>query len=128
LALGPEELLVEPKEREGYALAREGDLAVALRTELDGELRDEGLVRELVHKVQNLRREGGFEIEETVSVSLDGSPRLLELLGGPWGEYFKSEVLARELDLDGEVSGNAVSVDGEELRVEVRPSGKAVAG
>ncbi len=73
IELSPEELLVEPTEREGYALERDGGLSVALRTELDPELVDEGLVRELVHKVQNLRREKGFEIEESVAVGLSGS-------------------------------------------------------
>ncbi|MCA1740688.1 MAG: DUF5915 domain-containing protein, partial [Actinobacteria bacterium] len=125
IVLGPEELLVEPKEREGYALVREGDLAVALKTELDPELVDEGLVRELVHKVQNLRRERGFEIEETISVALGGSPRVVELLKGPWGDYFKVEVLARELTLDGETGASgSVSVDGEELWVGMKRLGK----
>ncbi|QIN80068.1 isoleucine--tRNA ligase [Rubrobacter marinus] len=126
--LSPEELLVEPREREGYALVREGDLAVALKTELDDELVDEGLVRELVHKVQTLRREKGFEIEDTVSVELGGSARVNRLLEGAWGDYFKSEVLARDLKLDGEADGSpdgaeSMSVEGEKLRVRVEPFG-----
>jgi isoleucyl-tRNA synthetase len=86
---------------------------------------DEGLVRELVHRVQNLRREQGFEIEDHVSVSLGGSPHLVDLLRGPWGDYFKSEVLARELRLSAEDEpredgGPAeFSVDGEHLWVRV---------
>ena len=138
IVLGPEELLVEPKERTGYTLVREGDLAVALKTELDSELVDEGLVRELVHKVQNLRRAEGFEIEETISVTLRGSPRILDLLKGRWGGYFKSEVLARELTLDGEagaggaVSGagadGSLSVDGEELWLVMERFGKVGSG
>jgi isoleucyl-tRNA synthetase len=131
ITLGPEELLVEPKEREGYALVREGDLAVALKTKLDPELVDEGLVRELVHKVQNLRREKGFEIEETISVALGGSPRIVDLLKGPWGEYFKAEVLARELELEPGVEANgavggseSIRVDGEELWIEMHRLGK----
>jgi isoleucyl-tRNA synthetase len=129
VVLGPEELLVEPKERSGYALAREGDLTVALYTELDQELLDEGLVRELVHKVQNLRREKGFEIEETISVTLRGSPRIVGLLHGPWGEYFKAEVLARELRLDGETgAGGSIRLDGEELWVGMERLGRVGAG
>jgi isoleucyl-tRNA synthetase len=79
-------------------------------------------VRELVHKVQNLRREKGFEIEESVCVGVTGSPRLTELLSGRWGDYFRSEVLARELDFH-DASGDATSVevDGEELRVRLEP-------
>ena len=126
IPLSPDELLVEPREREGFVLAREGGLSVALDTSLDAALLDEGLVRELVHKVQTLRREKGFEIEEGVRVDLSGSPRLVGLLGESWGDYFKSEVLARELHLDG--GGPAdnyqeMSVDGESLRIRIEPVG-----
>ncbi|MBA3426656.1 MAG: isoleucine--tRNA ligase [Rubrobacter sp.] len=124
VTLSPDELLVEPGEREGYALSRERDLSVALSTELEPDLLDEGLVRELVHKVQNLRREKGFEIEASVAVGVSGSQRVRELLEGRWGGYFKTEVLARDLDLDDEVpDGERLSVDGEELRVNVKPLG-----
>ncbi len=134
IVLGSEELLVEPRERPGYALVREGDLAVALKTELDEELIDEGLVRELVHRVQNLRREREFEIEETISVTLGGSPRIAGLLKGPWGEYFKAEVLARELNLDEAGTDGAAEavdtlrVDGEELFVDLKRLGKVGSG
>ncbi|MEW6636332.1 MAG: isoleucine--tRNA ligase, partial [Actinomycetota bacterium] len=125
LTLSPDELLVEPVEREGYALAREGDLSVALDTRLDEELLDEGLVRELVHRVQNLRREKGFEIEESVAVELSGSERIRALLSGRWGGYFRNEVLARSLELNREVSGGErVEVDGETLAVRIEPLGK----
>jgi len=122
--LSPEELLVEPKQREGYALERVGNLSVALSTTLDKDLLDEGLVRELVHRVQNLRREKGFEIEESISVGLSGNQRVASLLEARWGDYFKAEVLARELDLDAGTPHDGfqnVTVDGEDLWVRVEP-------
>jgi isoleucyl-tRNA synthetase len=126
IILGADELLVEPKEREGYALERQNGLSVALATGLDAELLDEGLVRELVHKVQNLRREKGFEIEESIRVDLSGSARVSSLLKEKWGDYFKAEVLARELDLDGSApDGESVKVDGEALKVRIEPFGTA---
>ncbi len=131
IQLSPEELLVEPTEREGYALEREGGLSVALSTELDPELVDEGLVRELVHRVQNLRREKGFEIEESVAVGLSGSKRIQALLGDRWGAYFRAEVLARDLDLDApdgdapDGDFDSVKIDGETLGVRVEPLGEA---
>jgi isoleucyl-tRNA synthetase len=130
IPLSPEELLVEPTERSGYALERDQDLSVALRTELGPDLIDEGLVRELVHKVQNLRRDKGFEIEENVSVSLSGSERVAELLGGRWGGYFKNEVLAKNLSLDGvsESDSESLKVDGEELRIRIQPLGASEIG
>ncbi|MGF1471050.1 MAG: isoleucine--tRNA ligase [Rubrobacteraceae bacterium] len=127
ITLPPEELLVEPGERAGYAVEREGELSVALFTVPDPELLDEGLVRELVHKVQNLRREEGFEIEENISVVLAGNEQILELLQGRWGDYFKSEVLAGTLRLE-EMSGarekglESIEVDGEELGVKLAPN------
>ena len=116
-----EELLVEPGEREGYAVEREGELSVALLTELNPELMDEGLVRELVHKVQSLRREKDFEIEESISVGVSGSQRITGLLGGGWRDYFKSEVLARDLDLGYQDGSETIEVDGEELQVRLEP-------
>lgn len=116
IVLSTEELLIEPTERPGYALEREQDLAVALATELDDGLLDEGLIRKLVHKVQNLRRERGFEIEDAITVSLSGSERVTTLLSGGWGDYFKAEVLARSLAFDG--SGeDSFSVEGETVGV-----------
>jgi isoleucyl-tRNA synthetase len=126
ITLSPEELLVEPGQREGYALEREGGLSVALRTDLDAGLVDEGLVRELVHRVQNLRREKGFEIEESISVGISGNPRISSLLEGRWGDYFKAEVLAKELSLDAGAPGGGserITVDGEALWVRVEPLG-----
>ena len=124
IGLSAEELLVEPGEREGYTVGREGDLSVALLTELSPELLDEGLVRELIHKVQSMRREKGFEIEESIRVGISGSGRINGLLGGEWGDYFKSEVLARELSTDSQDGVDAVEVDGESLRVRLEPLGE----
>jgi isoleucyl-tRNA synthetase len=127
VTLSPEELLVEPRQREGYALERETGLSVALSTTLDKDLLDEGLVRELVHRVQNLRREKGFEIEESISVGLSGNPRVSSVLEGRWGDYFKTEVLAKELSLDAGAPGGGserVTVDGEALWVRVEPHGR----
>jgi isoleucyl-tRNA synthetase len=124
ISLSPGELLVEPKQREGYALEREAGLSVALSTALDEDLLDEGLVRELVHRVQNLRREKGFEIEESISVGLSGNPRVSSLLEDRWGDYFKAEVLARELNLDAGTPEDdflSVTVDGEALWVRLDP-------
>jgi isoleucyl-tRNA synthetase len=74
--------------------------------------------------VQNLRREKGFEIEENISVGLSGNQRVASLLEARWGDYFKAEVLARELDLDAGAPDDGfqnVTVDGETLWVRIEP-------
>jgi hypothetical protein len=64
-----------------------------------------------------------------VAVELSGSPRLQRLLSSSWGDYFKGEVLAEELhtdrDLDGGDDARTLEVDGEELRVQVKPVGSS---
>lgn len=129
ITLQPEELLIEPVQRPGYKLEREGDFSVALFINLDQGLVDEGVVRELVHKVQNLRRTLGLEIEDTVSVTLSGGTRITDLLRGEWGGYFKAEVLARELTLDPQFSGGeSLDVDGEEVKISLRRAGSIKPG
>jgi isoleucyl-tRNA synthetase len=126
VVLTPSEILVDIREKPSYATYHGGteDFSLALSTDLDQELVNEGLVRELVHRVQSLRREKGFEIEESISVGLSGNQRVASLLEARWGDYFKAEVLARELDLDAGAPDDGfqnVTVDGEALWVRIEP-------
>ena len=63
-------------------------------------------------------------------MEIGGSSRVVRLLEGTWGDYFKSEVLARDLALDGDAGEGAetMSVEGEELRVRVERLGKIGVG
>ncbi|MCH8995070.1 MAG: class I tRNA ligase family protein, partial [Chloroflexi bacterium] len=65
--LEPGEILVSTAEREGFASAQEAGYIVVVDTEVPPELRDEGLARELVHRIQNLRREAGFDIADRIT-------------------------------------------------------------
>src|SRR5919204_1188079 len=64
--LGADEVLVERRAREGWALAEEGGLTVAMTTELDDELRVEGRVYELTHRVNTMRKEAGLELTDRI--------------------------------------------------------------
>ena len=68
VALLPEELNVEVTDRPGYTVAEEGGLVVALDTTITEELRRLGLVRELVRRVNAMRKDAGFEIADTVTL------------------------------------------------------------
>ncbi len=98
--LSRDELLVEEVEKEGLSVERQGERAVAIDTVISDDLRREGLARELVHKVQNMRKEAGLEIEDTIAVYLCGSELLLEV-AGQYADFFKAETLCRELSLKG---------------------------
>ena len=115
--LEPDEILVSTVEREGFASAQEGGYVVALDTEVPPELQDEGLARELVHRLQNLRREAGFDIADRITTYWQGDDdirRVLEAHGG----YVRDETLSLSL-VEGEPPAEAhrseQTVDGHEV-------------
>ncbi|MCD4670041.1 MAG: isoleucine--tRNA ligase, partial [Actinomycetia bacterium] len=71
--LKPEEVLVEIKNRADMGVETDGEFTVGLSTEISDELLAEGFARELVHHIQNLRKEAGFEIENTIDTALEAS-------------------------------------------------------
>jgi len=85
---------------EGYQLERSGSHAVALDTTLDDELRREGLAREIVHAVQNARKQVGLQVEDRIALALGGDEELLAAVRAHEG-YVTGETLATSLELDG---------------------------
>jgi isoleucyl-tRNA synthetase len=109
LELTGEDLAVERTPREGLAVASEGSLIVALETELNADLISEGLARELVNKLQNLRKEREFDVSDRIVIHLEGDAELLAAVQ-KHEEYVKNEVLCVEL-IYSEGLTNGVSVD-----------------
>ena len=120
-ALSAEDLLVAMKPLEGYQVEREGSHAVALELEIDEELMAEGWAREIVHAVQNARRDGGLHISDRIALTLDGDHGLLAA-ARRHEAYITGETLATSIlfePLNGVVP---VSIDGRELKIAVAVS------
>jgi isoleucyl-tRNA synthetase len=94
--LSGEDVLLSLAPLEGYGLEREGSHAVALELALNDELIREGQAREIVHAVQNARREAGLEISDRIALDLDGAPALLDA-GRAHAGYITGETLATSL-------------------------------
>ncbi len=92
-SLTSEDLLLTLRPPEGYAVEREGSHAVALDLEIDEDLRQEGRGREVVHAVQNARKNAGLAVEDRIELDLDGDPVLLEAARAQ-REYLSEETLA----------------------------------
>ncbi len=95
--LGPDEVLVERRAREGWALAEDDAVTVALDTTLDAELELEGRVYDLIHKLNTMRKEAGLALTDRITVTLP--ERDADLLAH--AEWIKGEVLALEIGTDG---------------------------
>jgi isoleucyl-tRNA synthetase len=96
--LAPEEVLVERSGKEGWSIASEEGVTVALDTQLDDELRLEGRVYDLIHALNMMRREHGLELTDRIAVTL---PAADADLVDRHAEWIKAEVLAVSLEANG---------------------------
>jgi isoleucyl-tRNA synthetase len=96
--LGPEEVLVERRGREGWAVATEDGVTVALDTTLDSELEREGRVLDLIHLLNTMRKDAGLELTDRIRVQLPATHA--ELLEG-YRDRIAEEVLAVEIEANG---------------------------
>jgi isoleucyl-tRNA synthetase len=116
-SLGPDEITMALQPLEGYEVEAEAGHAVALSLELDDELRREGLAREIVHAVQNARKEAGLEITDRISLALAGDEELLAA-AREHESYVAGEVLASAVAYEAG-DGAAARIDGRDLRIAV---------
>ena len=96
--LSEEDLLIETAQTEGYVTEADGDISVVLDTNLTPELIEEGFVREIVSKVQTMRKEAGFEVMDKIHIYAKDNGKILELMKNH-KEEIMSEVLAEDMTL-----------------------------
>jgi len=101
--LTEEDLLIETAQTEGYVSESDGETSVVLDTNLTPELIEEGFVREIISKIQTMRKEAGFEVMDKIVVYAHGNDKIQEVMKAHEDEI-KSEVLADEMVL-GETDG-----------------------
>ena len=117
-AVGPDDVQLVLQPLEGYQVERSGSHAVALDLTLDDELLREGLAREVVHAVQNARKEAGLDVEDRISLALAGDDDLLAAVRAH-EDYVTGETLATSLELGDGASGSEAQIEGRELRIAV---------
>ncbi|CAN5456347.1 isoleucine--tRNA ligase [soil metagenome] len=109
-------MVMEPLE--GYEVEAEAGHAVALALELDDELRAEGLAREIVHAVQNARKNAGLEVSDRIELGLGGAEEVL-IAARAYEAYIAGETLATSVSYDADGEGEPASVAGHELHIAV---------
>jgi isoleucyl-tRNA synthetase len=118
-SLGPDDVTLALQPLEGYEVEAEAGHAVALQLELDDELRREGLAREIVHAVQNARKDAGLQITDRIALTLAGDSDLLAAAQAHQ-DYLAGEVLATSVSYDGAAANGAIAkIDGRDLKIRV---------
>ena len=111
--LGEDDLLIEVKQKPGYFTVSENNVSVALDTNLTDELIAEGYIREVISKVQTMRKEADFEVTDTITLTVDCGENLLAALDKHSDEirsatlssileFRTPEGIVKEWDLNGE--------------------------
>lgn len=101
--LTKDDLLIEIAQTEGFESGNDGDITVVLDTNLTPELIEEGFMREIISKIQTMRKEAGFEVMDKITVYSDGNDKIAELISKN-EDTVKNDVLATEI-ITGKIEG-----------------------
>jgi isoleucyl-tRNA synthetase len=108
--LAPDEILITPQPREGFAVASDAGVVVALDTALTPELAQEGQARDVVRRIQELRKKADFAISDRIVTTVQTGGKLKDAIER-WREYIKAETLSDDLRFD-EMPAGAVMDEG----------------
>lgn len=117
LALSDVEILTE--DIPGWLVAVEGGITVALDINLSEELKQEGIARDFVNRIQNLRKESGFEVTDKIAIQLENTNEEVSTAVNNFKSYISTEVQALELEIIDTVS-DAVEVEMDEIKLKVK--------
>ncbi|MEN4013555.1 MAG: isoleucine--tRNA ligase [Bellilinea sp.] len=125
ISILPEEVEVRATAREGFAVASEGSYLAALITDLTPELVKEGLAREFVRRVQDLRKQADLDISDRIRLSYTATPLLGEAVR-EFRDYIQTETLSLEMleqPPDGSLVVGEDSFDGQQVKIGLRRAG-----
>lgn len=103
---------------EGWLVANEGRLTVALDITITEDLRKEGIARELVNRIQNIRKSNGFDIVDRIKVKISDSEEINNAVK-EYYDYIAGQVLADEITLEADIDGMEIDMDDFVLNISV---------
>ena len=118
IELNNENLLVTMQGLEGYAFAGEGSIGVVLDTHISEELREEGHLREIISKIQNMRKDKGFEVADKIKLYVADNEMLLDVIK-KFEDVIKKETLTQEVVYSEEANYTETVINGEKLNMTV---------
>ncbi|HEX3722012.1 MAG TPA: DUF5915 domain-containing protein, partial [Nitrolancea sp.] len=127
IEIEPDELLVEVRSREGFAVAEDRDFMVALDLEITPELRLEGLARDFVRGVQDARKSAGLKIEDTIATVYQANGEAAQAVER-FSSYIKGETLSEDLlvgdPANGDTHTEQIKIGAERVLVGIRRVGQ----
>ena len=118
IELNSENLQVTMNGLEGFTFAGEGEIGVVLDTLITDDLRREGYMREIISKVQNMRKDSGFEVTDKITLYVAGNPMLEEIVKR-FSEFIQQETLAVSVVYNADREYTECNINGEKLKIAV---------
>jgi isoleucyl-tRNA synthetase len=103
----------------GWTVANEGNLTVALDITITPELRNEALAREVVKRIQGIRKDSGFDITDRIDVVVSDTKELNDAINA-FSDYISGQVLANSLTICDASEGTDIDIDGIQARISVK--------
>ena len=118
----PDEVLISTRPKNNYSIAEEGTYLVGVPTEVPVELLEEGLVREIVHRLQNMRRSAGFDIADYIEIYYQGEESIWQVIS-KFTDYIRQETLSNRI-IEGQLPEEAYmevhKLEGREIKLGVK--------
>lgn len=118
IELNSDNVLVTMKGLKGFAFAGEGTVGIVLETTITDELKEEGNLREILSKIQNLRKESGFEVADKIKLYVSGNS-YLEGIIKKFEDQIKKETLSTEIAYNDDKKYNDYKINGENFKIAV---------
>ncbi len=123
IGLSSENLLVTMQGLEGFAFSGEGELGVVLDTNITDELREEGNVREVISKIQTMRKEKGFEVADKIILFVSGNDLIEDIIRRN-SEHIMRETLTLDIRFGEEEESQEANINGEKLMMGAKVAAK----
>lgn len=118
--LAQEEVLITSQDIPGWSVASANGITVALDVTLNDELKQEGIARDLVNRIQNLRKDMGLEVQDKITIKVAKLNEQVDRALENFSAYIQSETQALSLSVNGDVEeGTVLDMDDFELKVKV---------
>ncbi len=110
LTLEVDKFEITSSDMPGWLVASEGALTIALDINVNEDLQKEGIAREIVNRVQNLRKDSGFEVTDKVKITIESNSSIDGAIES-WNEYICSQTLAQSLEISGDAQQSVIEID-----------------
>ena len=114
-----DDVLIDTQQKDGFVSASDAGFTVVLDTNLTDELIEEGFVREIISKIQTMRKDSGFEVTDRISVVFGGSEKIAKIFAANDAEI-KSQTLADSIDAGDAKDGKNWNVNGEKVDIAIQ--------